>query len=184
LTEQSPPQPNAAARRSAVLRRNAAQRAERTVARLQDAIAALTRAGLPITGPLIKRETGLDYKTIQRNPAAYALFCKHASHFTQPRTPKSTTKRTGKRRRNMTRASAAPQPTPRDPLLERPKRRLVDRIRILEGENAELMQAAARQALHQQEIEALNMNLRSCLVAAQRDLRSLVAEYSTGRSSR
>jgi hypothetical protein len=40
------------------------------VARLQDGVAALTRAGPPITGPLIKQETGLDYKTIQRNPAA------------------------------------------------------------------------------------------------------------------
>jgi hypothetical protein len=184
VTEQSAPSPNGAARRSAALRRNAAQRAERTVERLQDGIAALTRAGLPITGPLIKRETELDYKTIQRNPAAYALFCKHAAHFTQPRTPKPTTRGTGKRRRNMPRASTPPQPTPRDPLLERPKRRLVDRIRILEAENAELVQAAGRQALHQQEIEALNMNLRSRLVAAQGDLRSLVAEYTSSPSGR
>jgi hypothetical protein len=57
-------------RRRVALQRNATQRAERTVARLQEGISALTRAGLPITGPLIKQETGLDYKTIQRNPTA------------------------------------------------------------------------------------------------------------------
>jgi hypothetical protein len=131
VNEQLPPEPNAATRHSAALRRNAAQRAARTVARLQDGVAALTRAGPPITGPLIKQETGLDYKTIQRNPA-YALFCKHAAHFTQPRTRKPSARTMGKRRHNKARASAAPQPTPPDPLLERPKRRLVDRIRVLE----------------------------------------------------
>ena len=110
MTEQSAPSRNPAARRSAALRRNAAQRAERTVERLQDGIAALTRAGLPITGPLIKRETGLDYKTIQRNPAAYALFCKHAAHFTMPRIAKPTTRRTCRRRRNLTRASLLHNP--------------------------------------------------------------------------
>jgi hypothetical protein len=150
--------------------------------RLQDGIAALTRAALPITGPLIKRETGLDYKTIQRNPAAYALFCKHAAHFTQARTPKPTTRRTGKRRHNKTRASTAPQPTPRDPLLERPKRRLVDRLRALEAENAELVRAAARLAITQQEIEAQDMDLRSRLVEAQRDRRIRIAEH-TGSAS-
>jgi hypothetical protein len=131
-----------------------------------------------------RRPRGVPIQLALLLDAAYALFCKHAAHFTQPRTPKPTTRGTGKRRRNMPRASTPPQPTPRDPLLERPKRRLVDRIRILEAENADLAQAAARQALHQQEIEALNMNLRSCLVAAQRDLRSLVAEHTSGPSGR
>ena len=96
MTDQDAPKLSPADRRRVALQRNAAQRAERTVARLQDGIAALTRAGLPITGPLIKRETGLDYKTIQRNPAAYALFCKHAAHFIQLRTPKPSTRETAK----------------------------------------------------------------------------------------
>ncbi len=182
MTEQTPPEPNAAARRSAALRRNAVQRAARTVARLQDGIAALTRAGLPISGPLIKRETGLDYKTIQRNPAAYALFCKHAAHFTQPPTPKPTTRRTGKGRRNKTRTPVAPQPTPRDPLLERPKRRLVDRVRALEADNTELTLAAARLALSQQEIEARNMELLAQLVTTQRRLQMVIAEHTHGNS--
>jgi hypothetical protein len=179
VTEQSAPSPNGAARRSAALRRNAAKRAERTVERLQDGIAALTRAGLPITGPLIKQETGLDYKTIQRNPAAYALFCTHAAHFTQPRTPKPSARTIGKRRHKKARPSVAPQPTPRDPLLERPKRRLVDRIRAVETENAELVRAAARLALSQQEIEAQSMDVRSQLVAVQRNLRIVIAEHTS-----
>ena len=182
MNEQLPPEPNAATRGSAALRRNAAQRAARTVARLQDGVAALTRAGLPITGPLIKQETGLDYKTIQRNPA-YALFCKHAAHFTQPRTRKPSARTMGKRRHNKARASAAPQPTRRDPLLERPKRRLVDRIRVLEIHNTELVQAATRLALAQQEIEAQNMELRSQLAAAQRTVRLLFREDTTGSRS-
>jgi hypothetical protein len=103
---------------------------------------------------------------------AYALFCKHAAHFTQPRTTDATTTRTGRRRERKRRASAAPQPTPRDPLLERPKRRLVERLRALEVENAELMRATARLALAQQEIEVENMHLRAQLAATQRNLRS------------
>jgi hypothetical protein len=146
--------------------------------RLQEGIAALTRAGSPITGPLIKRETGLDYKTIQRNPSAYALFCKHAAHFTQPRTPRHTRGGNGKRRQNKNRVTVAPQPTPRDPLLERPKRRLIDRIRALEAENTELMYATAQLALTQQETEERNMQLRAQLVAAHRKLQILIAEHT------
>jgi hypothetical protein len=87
----------------------------------------------------------------------------------------------GRRHRNKARASAAaPQPTPRDPRLEGPKRRLVDRIRVLELDNAELVQAATRLALAQQEIEAQNMQLRSLLAAAQRNVRLLFREDTTG----
>jgi hypothetical protein len=88
-----------------------------------------------------------------------------------------------KRRHNKARASAAPQPTPRDPLLEHPKRRLVDRIRVLEIHNTELVQAATRLALAQQEIEAQNMELRSQLAAAQRTVRLLFREDTTGSRS-
>ena len=95
----------------------------------------------------------------------------------QPRTRKPITRKTAKRRRNMPRASTAPQPTPRDPLLERPKRRLVDRIRALEVENTELVRAATRLALTQQEIEAQNMELCAQLVAMQRNLQIVIAEH-------
>jgi hypothetical protein len=177
VTEQSALEPRAVARRAAALRRNAAQRAERTVMRLQDGIAAMTRAGLPITGPLIKRETGLDYKTIQRNPAAYALFCKHAAYFTQLRVTESRPRLSARnRRRKQPRSALPPKPTPRDPLLERPKKRLVDRVRALEAENADLMQAAARLALAQQEIEARNMDMCAQLVVARRNLQLIIAE--------
>jgi hypothetical protein len=183
VTDQAKPELSPADRRRVALQRNATRRAERTVTRLQEGITGLTRAGLPITGPLIKRETGLDYKTIQRNPAAYALFCKHAAHFIQPRSPKPSARKIAKRQRNKARSSVAPEPTPRDPLLERPKRRLVDRIRAIETENAELVLAATRLALAQQEIEMQNMDLRSRLVATQRDLRLLITEHTGGSAS-
>jgi hypothetical protein len=63
--------------------------------------------------------------------------------------------------------------------LERPKRRLAERIRALETENAELVRAAARLALGQQEIEAQSMDLRSQLVAVQRNLRIVIAEHTS-----
>jgi hypothetical protein len=53
---------------------------------------------------------------------------------------------------------------------------------VLEGENAELVHAATRQALGQQEIEAENMDLRVPLVAAQHNLRVLISEHTTGPS--
>jgi hypothetical protein len=183
VSEHSPQEPSATERRVAALRRNAARRAERTVTRLQEGIAALTRASLPITGPLIKQETGLDYKTIQRNPAAYALFCKHAAHFAQGGAVKPANRpHGGSRGRKRARSAVPPQPTPRDPLLERPKRRLVDRIRTLETENAELLGATTGLALSQQEIEAQNMELRARLVATQRNLQVLIAEHTGGNA--
>ena len=186
MTDQAAPELSPAERRRVALQRNATQRAERTVARLQEGITALTRTGLPITGPLIKRETGLDYKTIQRNPTAYALFCKHAAHFAKrPATNPAPQSRGRNRRRHRARATVPPQPTPRDAMLERPKRRLVDRIRVLEAENAGLLDAAARLALSQQEIEARNMDLRSQLVAVQGNLRIVIAEkHPFGSSER
>jgi hypothetical protein len=183
VTDQAAPEVSPADRRRVALQRNATQLAERTVARLQEGITSLTRAGLPITGPLIKQETGLDYKTIQRNPAAYALFCKHAAHFAQrPATNAVPRSRDRSRRRKQARSAVPRQPTPRDPLLERPKRRLVDRIRVLEAENAGLLDAAERLGLAQQEIEARNMELRSLLVAAQRNLHIVIAEHTRGNS--
>jgi hypothetical protein len=59
---------------------------------------------------------------------------------------------------------------------------LVERIRVLEGENAELVHAATRQARGLQEIEAENMDLRVRLVAAQHNLRVLISEQTTGPS--
>ena len=57
------------------------------------------------------------------------------------------------------------------------KRRLVDRIRALEVENTELVRAATRLALTQQEIEAQNMELCAQLVAMQRNLQIVIAEH-------
>src|ERR1700680_2804581 len=103
-------------RRRDTARQNARVQAQRTIERLTQGIAALTRAELPITAKTVEAQTGLSYRTITRNAEAYALFCKHAAYF-QPKAQTRTTQapRTAARRR------AKPKAPAWDPLLGRPK---------------------------------------------------------------
>src|SRR5690242_18983959 len=55
------------------LRAAARARADHTVTRLQTGIQAIQERHEPVTARTIERETGLTFKTIQRNAAAYEL---------------------------------------------------------------------------------------------------------------
>jgi hypothetical protein len=71
------------------LRRQAIERADRTVERMRLGIAALSAAGQKITAESLKRVThdlepgfaGLSFQVIRRNPRAYALYREAASAF-------------------------------------------------------------------------------------------------------
>src|ERR1700682_2436231 len=89
------------------LRAAAAARSNATVERLRAGITSLEESGLAVSGPSIYKVTGLAFKTIQRNPRAYNLYCAHAAYF--QRSPKRKGhRRTGRRR---------PSEPQRDPLL-------------------------------------------------------------------
>jgi len=143
-------------RRRDTARQNARFQAQRTLQRLTEGIAALAKADMPITAKTVEAQTGLSYRTITRNPEAYALFCKHAAYF-QPKparpTPVARTKR------------GATHPKPKaaawDPLLGRKKRQLANRLRSAEQRLTELEHAFVTNALQQQELAQRNLALEA-----------------------
>jgi len=158
-------------RRVDTARHNARQQAERTLERLTQGIAALIRAGTPITAKTVEAQTGLSYRTITRNPEAYALFCKHAAYF-QPRQPSRPKAGASKH--------AKPKAASWDPLLGRPKRQLANRARAAEHRAEELEQALVANALQLQEAARRNLALEVELAQTTRRLAHLVAEHRGG----
>jgi hypothetical protein len=162
-------------RRRATARRNAELQARRTVERLTAGIAALTTAGTPISAKTVERETGLSYRTITRNTAAYVLFCKHAAHFVAKPIAKST-KPNARARRKLSTPKAAPW----EPLLGRSKRHLATRIRAAEQRTAELEEALAVTSAQHQELLGRNLALEAELAQTTRRLSQVIAEHRSG----
>ena len=134
------------------LRAAARARAEHTVTRLQTGIEALQERHETVTARTIERETGLTFKTIQRNAAAYELYSAAADVF------RHRSKRQPTRRR---RARTPKQPV-RDALLAYKKPRLVQRLRdarqrIEALETALAVQAATCQEQHLRTILSLRV---------------------------
>src|SRR5437667_6372963 len=102
------------------LRAAAHARAERTVARLQAGIQALQDRREQVTARTIERETGLTFKTVQRNAAAYDLYTSSADVFRTRQKPQSS--RRGRRQHR------APKQPVRDSLLAYKKTHLVQRL--------------------------------------------------------
>jgi len=151
-------------RRRETARNNARQQAQRTLERLTLGIGALAKAGTPITAKTVEVQTGLSYRTITRNPEAYALFCKHAAYF-QPKPPTRTTRKTGPAKR------AKPNAAPWDPLIGRPKRQLANRVHTAEQRVRELEQALIAGALQQQELARRNLVLEIEFASVTQQLR-------------
>jgi len=166
----------AQARRRDTARQNARLQAQRTIERLMQGIAALTKAEMPITAKTVEAQTGLSYRTITRNAEAYALFCKHAAHF-QPKPPTRTSVLTRTRR---VRKLAKPRAAGWDPLLGRPKRQLANRLRAAEQRLSELEQAFVTNAVQQQELARRNLALEVELAQTARRLTHVVAEHRGG----
>jgi hypothetical protein len=135
------------------LRAAARARAERTVARLQTGIQALQDRHEQVTARTIERETGLTFKTIQRNAAAYELYTAAADVF------RHRPNRASHQRR---RRSRTPKPPLRDSLLAYKKPHLVARLRealqrIEALETAIAVQAATCQEQHLRTILSLRV---------------------------
>ncbi len=118
------------------------RRAGETVQRLAEAIQVLEARDEPVTLPAVNRISGLDPKTIYRNPEACALFQAHSTHL-NARREREEAERKRKRRRGRSRGRAldpgadasptAPPPTPSavpttGALLALPKKQLMVRL--------------------------------------------------------
>ena len=125
------------------LRAAARARAEHTVTRLQTGIQTLQERHEQVTARTIERETGLTFKTIQRNAAAYELYIGAADVF----------RHRSKRQPNRRRRARSPKQPERDALLAYKKPHLVERLRaalqrIEALETALAVQAATCQEQH------------------------------------
>jgi hypothetical protein len=125
------------------LRAAARTRAERTVARLRVGIQAIQDRHQHVTARTIERETGLTFKTIQRNSAAYELYMAVAHVF-------GTGRKRGQNRRRTGRTNT-PRPPIRDALLAYKKTQLVARLRTALQQIEALEIALAAQAATCQE---------------------------------
>jgi hypothetical protein len=126
--------------RFAHLRRQASQRANRTVMRLITGITALRAAGHKVTVESIKHATrdlepgfaGLSFQVIRRNARVYSVYCEAADAFTSSATPKRKLRRS--RTRGPNGISTRSPGSSYDPLEGLGKRALVLPIRTLERE--------------------------------------------------
>jgi hypothetical protein len=123
------------------LRAAARARAEHTVTRLQVGIQAIQERHEQVTARTIERETGLTFKTIQRNAAAYDLYSGAADVFRQR----------SKRQPNRRGPARSPKQPVRDALLAYKKQYLVERLRVAMQRIETLETALAEQAATCQE---------------------------------
>ena len=113
------------------LRANAAAQKQTTVDRLSQAITQLEAEGRPVNTFTIKEVSGLDYMAYYRNRAAFQLFQEHSTHLRKEREQaqaKQKTARRGSSRKPRKGEVAAHmvKVSPRDPLLDYKRPRLVE----------------------------------------------------------
>lgn len=120
----------------AALRASARRRADETVRRLAEAIDWLEARDEPVTLSAVRRVSGLDPKTIYRNPEARALFEAHSTHLKAQREREEAERkrRRGRSRRRTSGTDASPTtpvlaaPPATSPLLALSKKQLVARL--------------------------------------------------------
>ena len=138
------------------LKAAARERADRTVARLDDGIRAIVERRELVTARTIEHETGLTFKTIQRNAAAYEVYKAAAEAFRGGAKHQSRRRRHGR--------SSTPTAPIRDSLMAYKKPQLVSRLRtaltqIEALETALAVQAAACQEQHIRTILILRVDV-------------------------
>jgi hypothetical protein len=149
------------------LKRQATERADRTVERTRAGIAALRAAAHKITAESLKQATrelepgfaGLSFQVIRRNPRAYALYREAADAFSAQVIPDEQPR--PRRRRRVRRR------TPRaayDPLQRFDKKELIRRIRALEMDLELELQRRAALAYDQQAVLAKMIRLETEIV--------------------
>jgi hypothetical protein len=175
------------------LRANAAAKKQTTVDRLSKAITQLEAEGRPVNTFTIKEVSGLDYMAYYRNREAFQLFQEHSTHLRKEREQEQAKRQVAnrgslrKRRKDQTAAHVV-KVSPRDPLLDYKRPRLVELLhearaerdeakRQLQTERVEAEQRtqAERADLEQRYHKLLQEHMRCGVTIAK--LESQVAEY-------
>jgi hypothetical protein len=129
------------------LRANAAVQKQSTVGRLSKAITQLEAEGRLVNTFTIKEVSGLDYMAYYRNREAFQLFQEHSTHLCKEREQQEAKRQTASRGRSRKprkgqAAVHAVKVSPRDPLLDYKRLRLVELLHEARAERDE----ARRQA--------------------------------------
>jgi hypothetical protein len=136
------------------LRANAAAQKQTTVDRLSSAITQLEAEGRPVNTFTIKEVSGLDYMAYYRNREAFQLFQEHSTHLRREReqaevqrqaASRGKPRKTGKGQAT----SHAVKVSPRDPLLDYKRPRLVELVHEARAERDE-----ARRQLRTERVQA------------------------------
>ncbi len=131
----------------AYLRTNAAAQKQETVDRLTRAIAQLEAEHRKVSTFTIKEVSGLDYMAYYRNREAFQLFQQHSTHLRKKREQehekRHTVSRGSKRKQGQSREALHAVPvSPRDPLLDYKRPRLVELLHEARTERDEARQQA------------------------------------------
>jgi hypothetical protein len=134
------------------LRANAAAQKQATVDRLKEAITLLEIEGRPVNTFTIKEVSGMDYMAYYRNREAFRVFQEHSTHLRKER--EQTKRQTANRSRSRKpgkglAASHAVKVSPRDPLLDYKRPRLVELLHEARTERDE-----AKRLLRMEQVEA------------------------------
>jgi hypothetical protein len=138
------------------LRANAAAKKQTTVNRLSQAITQLEAEGRPVNTFTIKEVSGMDYMAYYRNRDAFQLFQEHSTHLRKEREQEQAKRQAasrGKSRKSKKGQAAAQvvEVSPRDPLLDYKRPRLIELLHEAQAERDEAKQqaSAARTELEQ-----------------------------------
>src|SRR6266568_315985 len=121
------------------LRANAAAQKRATVDRLSQAITQLEAEGRPVNTFTIKEVSGLDYMAYYRNREAFQLFQEHSTHLRKEREQAQVKRQMASRGRSGKGRAAghAVKVSPRDPLLDYKRPRLVELLHEAHAERDE-----------------------------------------------
>jgi hypothetical protein len=147
------------------LRANATAQKQTTVDRLSKAIAQLETEGRPVNTFTIKEISGMDYMVYYRNRDAFQLFQEHSTHLRREREQaqskrESASRGNSQKRRKDQVASHAVKVSPRDPLLDYKRPRLVELLHEARAERDEAKrQARAARIEVEQRMQAEGLEL-------------------------
>ncbi len=172
------------------LRANAAAQKQTTVDRLRSAITQLEAEGRPVNTFTIKEVSGMNYMAYYRNREAFQLFQEHSTHLRKEREQEQAKRQPASRGKSGKGRAAghAVKVSPRDPLLDYKRPRLVELLHEARAERDEAQRqlrterlsveqhAQAKQAELEQRYHQLLQEHMSCGITIAK-LEAQVAEY-------
>jgi hypothetical protein len=142
------------------LRANAAAQKQTTVDRLSQAITLLEAEGRAVNTFTIKEVSGMDYMVYYRNREAFQLFQEHSTHLRKEREQEQAKRQVAshgslRKRRKDQAATHVVKVSPRDPLLDYKRPRLVELLHEAHAERDEAKrQLRAEQVETEQRVQA------------------------------